>query len=876
MDLPMGLAPGTRLGRYEILAPIGAGGMGEVYRARDSRLERDVALKLLPPTGDRFRFQAEAKAVAALRHPNVIAIFDVGENYLITELIDGSPLPIPATPMRRLLDLAIQIADGLTAAHAAGFIHRDLKPENILVSKDDRVKILDFGLAKRIEYSESDTTQTQKLTEEAVVAGTVAYMSPEQVRGAPLDNRSDQFAFGLVLYEMVTGKRAFQRATAPEIMTAILRESAEPLPVDVPAPLRWTIERCLAKEPSERYDTTRGLYLELRKLGEHMAEAITAGPAVPPPKALRAADPARKPWVLVSVAAAMLCGAALWYVRPSRPATAAQAEQKLIPLFTERGDKSMPALSWDGAKIAYVWRPDGEEAGVFTRMAAAGSTPVRLTDRPGSSAWSADGRYLAFLPGMGPLNSLFILRATGSQQRKLTDIAVWTYPASRSMTWTPDGKWILVPDKPSTTGPYELTAVSVETGEKRRITNPPADVFGDNFPRISPDGRSLAFMRISAFSVVDVYTQPLEVAADRVATPKRLTNVGWAMSSLLWSGNSHEVLVTALRGGNRLWRVSVDRRGPPRMVPSVPTVGNFVGASATGDRLAWVQASPDFDIYRQDLPEPGKKAPPSVRLIASTRQEMNARVSPDGTKIVFPSDRTGSWEIWLAASDGGHPVPLTSFGGPENGSPSWSPDGSKIAFDTRVRGNGDIYLVSAAGGKPRPLTNGPGDNLSPFWSRDGRWIYFVSNRLGQEQLWKMSIAGGPAVQLTHSGAVGGQESMDGNFVFYAKDYNRPTTLWRVPSAGGEEMKVLDELCQAKTYDVTDQGIYYLHRPSNRDRRRGLMFYSFAMKQVAFVTGIDRQFFIGLSISPDRHWFAFSGPSDSRTPGSDVMLLEHFR
>ena len=276
-----GLKPGTRLGPYEIESRLGAGGMGEVWKARDPRLGRSVAVKV-SRTEFNERFEREARAIAALNHPNIAQIYDVGDNYLIMEFVDGAPAR-PADEIRKLLDLAVQIADGLSAAHAAGIVHRDLKPDNVLVTKDGRVKILDFGLAKRELAEGSDETRALTITDAGMVVGTVAYMSPEQARGRELDHRSDQFSFGLILYELATGKRAFRRESAAETMAAIIRDEAEPLPSTVPAPVRWTIERCLGKEPDQRYDSTRDLYRELRQtregLSQGMGQAAVGGPA---------------------------------------------------------------------------------------------------------------------------------------------------------------------------------------------------------------------------------------------------------------------------------------------------------------------------------------------------------------------------------------------------------------------------------------------------------------------------------------------------------------------------------------------------------------------------------------------------------------------
>src|SRR3984885_5365972 len=277
----MPLSAGTRLGPYEILAPIGAGGMGEVYRARDTRLNRIVAIKV---AHEKFseRFEREARAVAALNHPNICALYDVGPNYLVMEYVDGAPVASPDTP-RKLLDLAAQIADGLAAAHGAGIVHRDLKPANILVAgaqsgDPGRVKILDFGLAKPVaSRSTDDATLTMGITDPGTTVGTVNYMSPEQARGAAnLTPQSDQFSLGSVLYELASGRRAFQRESAAETMTAIIREEAEPLPSNVPAPLRWVVERLLAKDPGGRYDSTRDLYRELRQAQQRVTEAVSA------------------------------------------------------------------------------------------------------------------------------------------------------------------------------------------------------------------------------------------------------------------------------------------------------------------------------------------------------------------------------------------------------------------------------------------------------------------------------------------------------------------------------------------------------------------------------------------------------------------------
>ncbi|HEX3878785.1 MAG TPA: serine/threonine-protein kinase, partial [Bryobacteraceae bacterium] len=263
----MPLKSGSKLGPYEIVAPLGAGGMGEVYRARDPRLGREVALKILPPAfandpSRQARFEQEARAAAALNHPNIVGVFDIGAAdgsfYIVSELVSGETLAAlieqGPVPTKRLLDIASQIADGISAAHAARITHRDLKPANIMIASDGRAKILDFGLARQSSApaASPDATATIHQTSVGMIVGTVNYMSPEQARGREVDYRSDQFSFGLILYEMASGKRAFERPESVQVMSAILTEEPPPLDSKIPAPLRWTIERCLAKEPRDR------------------------------------------------------------------------------------------------------------------------------------------------------------------------------------------------------------------------------------------------------------------------------------------------------------------------------------------------------------------------------------------------------------------------------------------------------------------------------------------------------------------------------------------------------------------------------------------------------------------------------------------------
>src|SRR5271170_6276838 len=371
----MPLSPNSRLGPYEIKSTLGVGGMGEVYRARDSRLNRDVAIKVLREDGAspdlRGRFEREARAVAALNHPNIVAVYDFGvegnQQYIVSELIEGeslrSILKGKPVPVRRLVDIANQVADGLAAAHAAGIVHRDLKPENIMLAKDGRVKILDFGLARQSPTARShrkatgaeDTVapaaETEHLTSEGAVLGTASYMSPEQALGKEVDYRSDQFSFGLILHEMASGKQAFARNSSVETMAAIVRDEPSAIEEKIPAPLKWIIDRCLHKESEQRYESTRDLFRELKDLREHLSEAYASGALAPVAAAAK-----QRHWKIPAAVGALclLLGGFLVYLL--KPTGQDIGKYRYTPFAS---DAYSPVWSPDGNAVAYFAMVDG-------------------------------------------------------------------------------------------------------------------------------------------------------------------------------------------------------------------------------------------------------------------------------------------------------------------------------------------------------------------------------------------------------------------------------------------------------------------------------------------------------------------------------------
>jgi serine/threonine protein kinase len=442
----MPLTANSRLGPYEIKSLLGAGGMGEVYRAHDSRLNRDVAIKVLREEGAssperRARFEREARAVAALNHPNIVAVYDFGvegdKEFIVSELVEGESLrslvnrPVP---VRKLVEIAAQVADGLAAAHAARVVHRDLKPENIMIGKDGRVKILDFGLSRQASPDRAagtgsdaeetfvpDVDATRNLTEEGTVIGTASYMSPEQATGRAVDYRSDQFSFGLVLHEMATGKHTFARSSRVETMAAIVRDEPPVIEEKIPAPLRWIIDRCLQKEPEQRYESTRDLFQDLKNLREHLSESFTSGTFTPVTTQAKA-----RRWRVIAVCAGcvLLAGLLGYLLRPVGQDIGNYRHTRIASDAGSAGDGG--AWSSDGKAVAYPGRVNGVYQ-VFLRYLNSPNS-VQLTHEKRNIwplGWSSDRSHLIALEDTGrkesPNHKLYSIATVGGEPEFIMD-----------------------------------------------------------------------------------------------------------------------------------------------------------------------------------------------------------------------------------------------------------------------------------------------------------------------------------------------------------------------------------------------------------------------------------------------------------------------
>jgi serine/threonine protein kinase len=749
----MPLLAGAKLGPYEIIALIGAGGMGEVYRARDTRLGRDVAIKV---SHERFseRFEREARAIAALNHPNICQIYDVGENYLVMELIDGEPIARPDST-RKLLDQAVQIADGLSAAHAAGIVHRDLKPANILITSAQsgdpgRVKILDFGLAKSAADDPApDATRTIGITDPGTTVGTIAYMSPEQARGqTKLAPQSDQFSLGLVLYELCAGKPAFVRGSSAETMTAIIREEADPLPAAVPTPLRWVIERLLAKEPADRYDSTRDLYRELRHIRDRITETTSAR-EIP---AAEAAKPRRR-WPVSAIATAVCLIAALalaiWLTPPAQPNL---SKYIFTPIAREEAPEVNPKWSPDGKSIAYnaIIHGIGQ---IFTKVVGAAEA-VQVTHCPDYCSlrfWSPDGAAVYYLSG----NNLWSVAVSGgTPELALENVsAVCLHPdghtlifvrdgkgwigslggteAPRPMSWQPPGKspaWMGISrdgSKLAVVDRADLWFLSLPSGAARKVFTSGYDwEVADWFP----DSRHLLLKsrsnNTSTVALLDsqdgarqtVYTTPDTVFSASISPDGK--RIVLSMGTFEWdvvevalaTGAVH----TMLAGGGVSWWPDWAPSGDHFLVSSNRSGGFSILDVGTNGFSRVIAGDPK----------------------ESKTQPYQARWAPDGSHFLFTSaDETArTAKLMLSNASGGPAIPIADLGTIAGRTYSWSPDSHWIAtLRNGPRGEPQLVKVKAtAGTAPVPLPNADLDlapaYAGPEWSPSGDWILYPSKQ----------------------------------------------------------------------------------------------------------------------------------------------------
>jgi Tol biopolymer transport system component len=565
------------------------------------------------------------------------------------------------------------------------------------------------------------------------------------------------------------------------------------------------------------------------------------------------------------------------------------------------GPRAATIVLSDGNSVAFSWNGETEDNwDIYVKLIGPGS-PQRLTTDPAiefSPAWSPDGRSIAFGRIRAGRMVVVVIPSRGGPEREVFESPRRAgVGIGQILSWSPDSRILVVTASSSADTPAILTAVDVATGEARPITAAPPPGRNDSLPSVSPDGKMVAFVRSGGSQTGQLYVQALAAGFASVGESRRLEGAGRLYHGVAWTPDGRDLIVSAGNTGDvALWRIPLhaperpERLSPPGDECRQPAVAMQQG------RLAFTRATRDENIWRLALSAPGRPSGAPVSLTGSTLSELDAQFSPDATRIVFESLRSGTQEIWVSDRDGRNALQLTSFNGHRGGTPAWSPDGQSIAYDVRDDdGQGDIYVIPARGGAAVRLTNHPADDLVPSWSRDGRSIYFGSTRTGRFQIWKVSARGGEPVQMTQHGGTYAKESLDGRDVYYARTVfavDEKTTassylpaIWRVPSTGGDEVPIVRDMASYGNFAVAREGIYFESSPPGSPVAHIPMFtpftrpeatidfLSFATGKVTRVITLDRYAGHGFDLSADGRTLLF-GQMDSFT--EDLMLVENFR
>ena len=770
----MAIDIGTRLGPYIIEAPLGAGGMGEVYRAKDTKLDRDVAIKVLPSLfasdPDRLaRFEREARAVAALSHPNILAIHDFerdpssGITYAVMELLQGETLrqrlAAGALPLRKAVEYGVQIAQGLAGAHDKAIAHRDLKPENLFITRDDRVKILDFGLAKPLELGGAGATMADtSSTAAGTIMGTVGYMAPEQVRAQPTDHRSDIFAFGSVLYEMLSGRQAFRGDSPADTISAILNTEPpelESVTGGIPPALDRIVRRCLEKRPELRFQSARDLAFALETLTSRTSGAVAA-PHPPAPASSRL--PAALPWTVAALALA--AAVAVWAMAGRAPR--ADLRWETFTSITEAsGEEMFPSISPDGTTIAYASRaggswdiyvqrvggrnptvvaadpdrhetspafsPDGQsiafhesdsDGGIFV-AGATGESIRRVSERGFHPAWSPDGAQIAYSteeirdPASRQSDSgLWIIDLSGGAPRKVEGTGDASQPA-----WSPGGARLVYWS--NTGGQRDIYTIAVAGGERAAVVE---DAALDWSPVWAPDGQGVYFAsdRGGAFNV---WRAEVDEASGRTSGAREPVTLGVSASI-----EQPSISKDGRRMAFRAHQVSVNpvaipfdpatgRAGRPRPLRNATGILEPNSVSPDGQWLAYAGGDHQEDISIGAIDGSGVR-----RITDDVARDRGPVWMPDGRSLVFYSTRAGRWEVWRIGRDGGGLHKIASVPDDNLVYPLLSSAGDRVVF-SGVGGRVYEMTLASPGAAPRVLENTTvprGALVATAWSPDGR------------------------------------------------------------------------------------------------------------------------------------------------------------
>ena len=796
---------GTQLGTYQIIQAIGRGGMGEVYLAQDQKLSRRVALKLLPErfTHDPerlYRFRQEARAASALNHPNIVMIFDIGEqdgrHFMATEFVEGQTLRAALKrerfTLQQALDIAIQVASALAAAHQAGIIHRDIKPENVMLRPDGYVKVLDFGLAKLTEprFANSDeasegATRGSDLpasfeTRTGVVLGTVSYMSPEQARGQKVDARTDQFSLAVVLYEMFTGERPFEGATTSHTIVALLEREPKPLSAylpDAPAELQRVMDHALRKEREDRYQTMRELLRDLQEVRDEVS--------------FRARQERHS--------------GSIGEVSQSAPVGATQSRV---------GRRRIGAALWAALLLVVA---SVLAVGVYeysrARRAPAALPLVKLNRiTANGKIWGAaitqDGKYIAYVVGPPRQHSLWVMQASTASHSQIVppaaEVMYW------GMTFSKAGDYIYYVRSVGGS-PWELYRVPTLGGTPKRLL-----VNIDTAVAFSPDGQQLAFGRVmQEMNESSLVLANANGTSERVLAARKLPDYFdfQGLVKISWSPDGKTIACSAGNTGlpvdNRSEVVEVHVKDGTEQPLTRQNWADVRQIAWLGDGSGLVFVARDQPTLPAQLWHLSYPAGELRKLTNDFSNYIDLSVTPDTNVIVtVQSDRLSN--VWVApGGDAARARQITDSRNDGASGISWTPDG-RVVYGSRVSGNADIWIMDADGGNRRRLTDNPDWDGQPSVSRDGRYVVFESNSANRLGIWRMDIDGGNLVQLTGGDSESDPHcSPDGRWVYY-RLMKRPGALWKVPLAGGAPVLLLEKQARRPIVSPDQKMIAYLY------------------------------------------------------------------